>query len=69
MDGNKIKNTEMGRPRAEDPKMIFNKVRLKMSTIINIEEVAEKLGISQSLLVQTILENEMEKYKNLLKIE
>lgn len=58
---------EVGRPRSNNPKMRMD-LRLKTSTIIEIEEVADKLGINKSLLVQTILENEMEKYKNLLKI-
>jgi hypothetical protein len=58
----------VGRPKSNDPKMKLDSIRLKTSTIIDIEVVAEKLGISKNNLVQTILENEMEKYKNLFKI-
>jgi hypothetical protein len=58
----------VGRPKSNDPKMKLDSIRLKTSTIIDIEVVAEKLGISKNNLVQTILENEMEIYKNLLKL-
>ena len=57
-----------GRPKTEDPKIKMDSIRLKTSTIIDIEVISEALGISKSLLVQTILENEMDKYKNLLKL-
>jgi len=59
---------EVGRPRSSNPKMKFD-LRLKTSTIIDIELVAEELDISKSLFIQTILENEIEKYKNLLKLK
>ncbi len=58
----------VGRPKSDDPKMKLDSIRLKTSTIIDIEVVAEQLGISKSLFIQTILENEMAKYKNLLKL-
>ena len=57
-----------GRPKSEDPKMKLDSIRLKTSTIIDIEVLAENLDITKSLLIQTILENEMMKYKNLLKL-
>jgi len=57
----------VGRPKSENPKMKLD-IRLKTSTIIDIEVIAEELGIPKSSFVQTILENEMEKYKNLLKL-
>jgi hypothetical protein len=60
---------EVGRPRTNDPKIKLDSIRLKTSTIIDIEVIAEQLGVSKSLFVQTILENEMPKYKNLLKME
>ena len=64
-------NTEekkgVGRPKTDDPKMKLDSIRLKTSTILDIDLVAEELDMTKSLLVQTILENEMEKYKNLLK--
>lgn len=68
MDINNKEEREPGRPRTNDPKMKFDKVRLKTSTILDIELVAEELGVSVSELVQTILDNEMPKYKSLLKI-
>jgi hypothetical protein len=58
----------VGRPKTNDPKIKLDSIRLKTSTIIDIEVIADELGMSKSLLVQTILENEMEKYKNLLKL-
>ena len=67
MAGNTKEKRNVGRPKSDNPKMRFD-LRLKTSTIVDIETVAEKLKISNSLFVQTILENEMEKYKNFLKI-
>ena len=58
---------EVGRPKSDNPKMKLD-LRLKTSTIIEIEEVAEKLGINKSLFLQTIIENEMNKYKELLEL-
>lgn len=58
-----------GRPRSDDPKVKFDNVRLKTSTILDIEIVADKLGVTPSVFIQTLLENEMEKYKKLLNIE
>ena len=57
-----------GRPKTDDPKVKFDNVRLKTSTIIDIEVIAENLGVTPSALIQTILENEINKYKTLLKI-
>jgi len=68
MDGNNEEKKSVGRPKCDDPKMKLDSIRLKTSTIIDIEVISEKLGIKKSLFVQTILENEMEKYKNLLKL-
>jgi|GEM_PF-2817037 len=68
MAGNNEEKKGVGRPRTNDPKIKLDSIRLKTSTIIDIEVIAEKLGVSKSLFVQTILESEMEKYKNLLKI-
>jgi stress response protein YsnF len=68
MDGNNEEKKNVGRPRTNDPKIKIDSVRLKTSTIIDIEVIAEQLGISKSVFVQTILENEMEIYKNLLKL-
>lgn len=64
----KLEKKAVGRPKTDDPKIKLDSIRLKTSTIIDIDLVAEELGMSKSLLVQTILENEMDKYKNLLKI-
>ena len=68
MDGNNEEKKSVGRPKSDDPKMKLDSIRLKTSTIIDIEVISEKLGIKKSLFMQTILENEMEKYKNLLKL-
>ncbi len=66
--GNNKEKRSPGRPKSDDPKIKLDNVRLKTSTILDIEAVANKLGVTPSNLVQTILENEMEKYKNLLNI-
>lgn len=58
-----------GRPKSNDPKMKFDNVRLKTSTLIDVSVVAEALGVSESVLVQTVLESEMPKYKKLLSID
>jgi len=57
---------QKGRPKSDDPKIKFDNIRLKTSTLIDIDVIAEQLSISKSYLVRTILENEIEKYKNLL---
>ncbi len=58
-----------GRPKTDDPKVKFDNVRLKTSTIIDVEVVSDKLGVTPSVFIQTLLENEMEKYKKLLNLE
>ena len=63
-----MEEIKRGRPKTDDPKVKFDNVRLKTSTIIDIEVIAESLEVSPSALVQTILENEINKYKKLLKI-
>lgn len=63
-----MEEIKRGRPKSDDPKVKFDNVRLKTSTIIDIEVIAESLEVSPSALVQTILENEINKYKKLLKI-
>ena len=64
MDGNDKKR--VGRPKSEDPKIKLDSIRLKTSTIIDLDRIADKLLMSKSLLVRTILENEMTKYKEIL---
>ena len=66
--GKQMEEIKRGRPKTDDPKVKFDNVRLKTSTIIDIEVIAESLEVSPSALVQTILENEINKYKKLLKI-
>lgn len=63
-----MEEIKRGRPKTDDPKVKFDNVRLKTSTIIDIEVIAENLGVTPSALIQTILENEINKYKTLLKI-
>ena len=63
-----MEEIKRGRPKTDDPKVKFDNVRLKTSTIIDIEVIAENLEVTPSALLQTILENEINKYKTLLKI-
>lgn len=63
-----VKKREVGRPRSDDPKMKLDSIRLKTSTIIDIEVISEKLNMSKSLLVRIVLENEIKKYKELFEI-
>lgn len=63
-----MEEIKRGRPKTDDPKVKFDNVRLKTSTIIDIEVIAENLQVTPSALIQTILENEINKYKTLLKI-
>ena len=63
-----MEEIKRGRPKSDDPKVKFDNVRLKTSTIIDIEVIAENLEVTPSALIQTILENEINKYKTLLKI-
>jgi len=57
----------VGRPKSNNPKIKFD-LRLKTSTIVDIELICEELEMTPSLFVQTVLENELEKYKKLFKI-
>lgn len=52
-----------GRPRSDDPKMKLDNVRLKTSTIVDIEIIAEIFKISPSAFIQILLDNETPKYK------
>ena len=63
-----MEEIKRGRPKSDDPKVKFDNVRLKTSTIIDIEIIADNLEVTPSALIQTILENEINKYKKLLKI-
>lgn len=56
----------VGRPKTTDPKIKLDNVRLKTSTILDIQAVSEKLKVYPSSLVQAILEAEMQKYKKIL---
>ena len=58
-----------GRPRIDDPKIKMNNVRLKTSTILDIELIAEQLNTTPSKLIRTILETEVKKIKEQLKIK
>ena len=53
-----------GRPRTNNPKIKYDKIRLRLNTILDIEKICEKLNISQSYFVSTIIEQEIKKYKN-----
>jgi len=58
----------VGRPKLDNPKMRHD-LRLKMSTIIDIEIIAEELGITKSEYLQQIIESEIKKQKILLGID
>ena len=63
------KDSRRGRPRADDPKIKLTNVRLKTSTINDIEVIAEQLDTTPSKLIRTILESEIKKFKEQLKIK
>ena len=69
MDIKMEKLKRRGRPRTNDPKIKFDNVRVKTSTIIAIEVIAEKLKVTPSLFIQTLLDSEVKKYQKFLKIE
>ncbi len=58
-----------GRPRIDDPKIKMDNVRLKTSTILDIELIAEELNTTPSKLIRTILETEVKKFKEQLEIK
>ena len=58
-----------GRPRIDDPKIKMDNVRLKTSTILDIELIAEQLNTTPSKLIRTILETEVKKFKEQLEIK
>ena len=58
-----------GRPKDLDPKMKLDSFRLKTSTLIDIELIAEHLEVSRSVFFQTIMENEVSKLKKILDIQ
>lgn len=60
---------QRGRPKSDDPKIKLDNVRLKTSTIIDVEIIADMLGVTPSVFIQTLLENETPKYKKLLNLE
>ena len=64
-----IEKRAAGRPRIGDPKMKMDNVRLKTSTILDIELIAEQLNTTPSKLIRTILETEVKKIKEQLKIK
>ena len=68
MLGDREERKGRGRPKSDDPKMEVDKVRLKTSSMIDLELIADHLDISVSELAQTIFENEIPKYKKFLKI-
>lgn len=55
-----------GRDRTTNPKIILSGIRVKISTLGDIDIVAKALGITKNKLVQVILDNEIEKYKLLV---
>ena len=65
MDG---KNFKVGRPREDDPKYIQT-VRLKISTLLKIDEIAEKIGQKKSYVIQQIIDNAIEAHYNLLNLQ
>ncbi len=56
----------VGRPKTDDPKIKLDNVRLKTSTLLDIELIAEQLNINKSKLIRTIIETEVEKLKKQL---
>lgn len=59
----------VGRPKSNDPKIKMDNVRLKTSTILDIELIAEQLNTTPSKLIRTILETEVKKFKEQLDIK
>ena len=55
----------VGRPREEDPKYIQS-IRLKVSTLIKIDEISDKTGKSKSFVIQEIIDRAVETHYNLL---
>jgi len=58
-----------GRPKSNDPKIKLDNVRLKTSTLIDIELIADKLDLTQSELIRSILEKEVKILKSELNIK
>lgn len=52
-----------GRPRSTDPKIKLDNFRLKTSTLLDIDLIAEEMNISKSKLLQMITEEGIKKYK------
>lgn len=61
-----IKN--VGRPREDDPKYIQS-IRLKVSTLVKIDEIADYTGKSKSYIIQEIIDKAVDAHCNLLGIE
>lgn len=55
----------VGRPREEDPKYIQS-IRLKVSTLVKIDEISDKTGKSKSFVIQEIIDRAVETHYNLL---
>lgn len=58
-----------GRPKSDDPKIKLDNVRLKTSTLIDIELIADKLDITQSELIRSIIEKEVKLLKSELNVK
>ena len=52
-------NHNSGRKRVDDPKYV-NSVRVKVSTLVKIEELAERLGVTKSMIMQSAMDNGVE---------
>lgn len=57
----------VGRPREDDPKYIQS-IRLKVSTLMKIDEIADYTGKSKSFILQEILDKAVDAHCNLLGI-
>jgi type IV secretory pathway ATPase VirB11/archaellum biosynthesis ATPase len=49
-------------------KVTLSDIKIKKDTKLELDSVCEMLGISKSMFIQTILENEIKEYSEKLKI-
>lgn len=69
MAGNNGSGNGRGRPKSTNPKIKLDNVRLKTTTMMDFKMIAEEIGVNESVFLQTILENELPKYKKLMNLE
>lgn len=58
-------NNNSGRPREDNPKYVQS-VRLSVSTLAKVEELSERLGVSRSKILQSVIDSSIDSFSTIL---